>query len=283
MTAGLLDGKVLGAAVQAALAPRVAALPRPPGLAVVLVGSDPASQVYVRRKGKVAHELGFLHRQIDLPADTPQERVLEVVRALNVDDAIDGILVQFPLPRGIDPSVVLDTIDPAKDVDGLSAANLGRLVQGRPGLVACTPKGCMRLLQAAAIPLAGRHAVVVGRSNIVGRPMALLLEQAHATVTVAHSRTPDLGAVLRTADIVVAAVGRPELIRAEHVRPGVVVVDVGINRLPDGRLVGDVATEEVAQVASWITPVPGGVGPMTIAMLMENTVEAAEARARRLA
>ncbi len=278
MTAQWLDGKALAASVQSALAPRVAALPRPPGLAVVLVGHDAASQVYVRRKGTVAHALGFVHRQIDLPADTPQEALLEVVRSLNADDTIDGILVQFPLPRGIDPSVVLDTIDPAKDVDGLSAANLGRLVQGRPGLVACTPKGCMRLLEAAGISLAGKHAVVIGRSNIVGRPMALLLEQAHATVTIAHSRTPDLGAILATADVVVAAVGRPDLVRAAHLKPGAVVVDVGMNRLTDGRLVGDVATAEVAEVCSWITPVPGGVGPMTIAMLMENTVEASERR-----
>lgn len=279
MSARLLDGKALAARVQSALVPRVAALPRPPGLAVVLVGADPASQVYVRRKGKVAHELGFVHQQIDLPATTSQAELLEVVRRLNADPAIHGILVQFPLPKGLDPSIVLDTIDPAKDVDGLSAANLGRLVQGRPTLVACTPKGCMRLLVDAGIPLAGRHAVVIGRSNIVGRPMALLLEQAHATVTVAHSRTPDLAGVLREADVIVAAVGRPELVRAAHVKPGAVVVDVGMNRLDDGRLVGDVAFAEVAEVASWITPVPGGVGPMTIAMLMENTVEAAERRA----
>jgi methylenetetrahydrofolate dehydrogenase (NADP+)/methenyltetrahydrofolate cyclohydrolase len=279
VSARLLDGRALAERVQADLAERVAALEGPPGLAVILVGDDPASRVYVRRKGVVAHQLGLVHRQIDLPAHTSEHELVAVVRQLNADPAIHGILVQLPLPRGLDASVVLDAIDPSKDVDGISAANLGLLVQGRPGLVACTPKGCLRLLVDAGVPLAGRRAVVVGRSTIVGRPLALLLEQANATVTVAHSRTVDLGAVLREADVVVAAVGRPGLVRGEHLRPGAVVVDVGINRTADGKLVGDVDFASAAEVASAITPVPGGVGPMTIAMLMENTVEAATRRA----
>jgi methylenetetrahydrofolate dehydrogenase (NADP+)/methenyltetrahydrofolate cyclohydrolase len=278
VTAQVLDGKALAARLNEALKIRVAGLARPPGLAVVLVGSDPASQVYVRNKGIAAGKLGFLHRQIDLPADTTEPELLDVVRKLNDDPEIDGILVQFPVPKGIRQEAVLDTITPEKDVDGLSSANLGLLVQGRPALVACTPKGVMRLIAETGIALEGRRAVVIGRSNIVGRPQALLLEQANCTVTVAHSRTRDLPAVVREADVVVAAVGKAELVRGDWIRPGAVVIDVGMNRGADGKLVGDVAYAEAAQVASAITPVPGGVGPMTIAMLMENTVIAAERR-----
>lgn len=282
MTARLLDGNALAARVQEELRARVADLARAPGLAVVLVGADPASQVYVRRKGKVAEKLGYLHRQIDLPADAPRALIVETVRALGEDDAIDGILVQFPLPRREDELAVLDVLPPHKDVDGFTAVNMGLLASGRPRLVACTPKGVMRLIAESGIDLAGRRAVVIGRSNIVGRPMAMLLEQANATVTVAHSRSADLSGLVREADVVVAAVGRPELVRGSWVRPGAVVIDVGMNRVPTedgkGRLVGDVAFAEVAEVAGAITPVPGGVGPMTIAMLMENTLEAASRR-----
>lgn len=282
MTARLLDGNALAARVQEELRARVADLARAPGLAVVLVGADPASQVYVRRKGKVAEKLGYLHRQIDLPADAPRALIVETVRALGEDDAIDGILVQFPLPRREDELAVLDVLPPHKDVDGFTAVNMGLLASGRPRLVACTPKGVMRLIAESGIDLAGRRAVVIGRSNIVGRPMAMLLEQANATVTVAHSRSADLPGLVREADVVVAAVGRPELVRGSWVRPGAVVIDVGMNRVPTedgkGRLVGDVAFAEVAEVAGAITPVPGGVGPMTIAMLMENTLEAASRR-----
>lgn len=278
MNARLLDGTALSKTLNKALKAKVEALGKAPGLAVVLVGSDPASQVYVRRKGVIAHRLGIAHRQIDLPADTSEADLLAVIRTLNADDDVDGILVQFPVPPQIRQEAVLDTIAPAKDVDGLSATNLGLLASGRPGLVACTPKGCMALLASSGIDPKGKHAVVIGRSNIVGRPMAMLLEQAHATVTVCHSRTPNTEEVVRSADIVVAGVGIPELVKAAWIKPGAVVIDVGINRLDDGRLVGDVATDEVAAVAGAITPVPGGVGPMTIAMLMQNTYEAALAR-----
>lgn len=278
MSGRLLDGRVVAAKVRAEVAQRVPSLARPPGLAVVLVGQDPASQVYVRHKAKAAEALGFVHRQIDLPATTSQDALLEVVRALGADPSIDGILVQFPLPPHLSQAAVLDAIGPDKDVDGLTTASLGLLAQGRPRLVACTPKGSMRLLAEAGAELRGAHAVVVGRSNIVGRPMAMLLEQADATVTVCHSRTRDLPAVCRTADVLVVAVGRAELVRGDWVAPGAVVIDVGMNRRSDGTLCGDVATSEVAEVASAVTPVPGGVGPMTIAMLMSNTLDAAVAR-----
>jgi methylenetetrahydrofolate dehydrogenase (NADP+)/methenyltetrahydrofolate cyclohydrolase len=274
----------VAAQVEAELRARVAALGRPPGLAVVLVGADPASQVYVRRKGQVAERLGLHHRQIDLPADATREQIVATVEALNADPAVDGILVQFPLPRRQDEEVVLDTIHPDKDVDGFTIASSGRLAQGRPSLVACTPKGVMRLLAAAGVSLTGKDAVVIGRSNIVGRPMAMLLEHAGATVTLCHSRTADLPGHCRRADVVVAAVGKAELVRGDWIKPGAVVIDVGMNRVTDaagkGKLLGDVAYDEVLAVASAVTPVPGGVGPMTIAMLMENTVLAAERRAR---
>ena len=271
-----LDGQALARRLNQELARQVPALPRPPGLAVVLVGEDPASRVYVSRKGTVAHRLGFVHRQVDLAADTSLPDLLRVVDALNTDPTIDGILVQLPLPAHLDAAAVADRIDPRKDVDGLTATNAGLLVQGRVGHVPCTPLGVMALLAEAGVTLRGARAVVVGRSNIVGRPMAQLLEHADCTVTLAHSRTRDVAALVRSAEIVVAAVGRPEFVAADWIAPGAVVVDVGINRLPDGLLVGDVVGAGLDH-AAFVTPVPGGVGPMTIAMLMQNTFRAATA------
>ncbi len=278
MSARLLDGNALSRARADALRARVAALPRPPGLAVVQVGEDAASSVYVSRKGARAERLGFAHWTHHLPASTAEGALLALVDALNADDAVDGILVQLPLPAHIDARRVLDRITPAKDVDGFHPDNAGRLSQGRPGLVPCTPAGCMLLLAEAGVPLRGAHAVVIGRSNIVGRPMAMLLEQADCTVTLCHRHTRGLPALLAQADIVVAAVGIPGFVRGEDIRPGAVVIDVGINRLADGRLVGDVDFAAAASRAAAITPVPGGVGPMTIALLMENTLRAAELR-----
>ena len=278
MSARLIDGKAVAAALRAELAQNLAGLPYRPGLAVVLVGDDPASAVYVRSKDRAAREAGIDARTIRLPADTPQPTLLATIAALNADPAIDGILVQLPLPTPLNPQAVIDAIDPAKDVDGLHPVNAGRLMAGIPGLVPCTPLGVMKLLAHAAVPLRGARAIVLGRSVLVGRPVAALLTTADATVTLAHSRTKDLPGECRRADIVVAAVGRPEMLRADWLKPGAVVMDVGINRLPDGRLVGDAATEECAAVASAITPVPGGVGPMTIACLLENTVTAAANR-----
>lgn len=275
MTARLLDGGALARRLNAALHARVATLGFRPGLAVILVGEDPASQVYVKRKGQVAERIGFHHRQIDLPADTSLPALLAQVDALNADPAVHGILVQLPLPAHLDASAVVDRIDPRKDVDGLTIGSVGRLAQGRPALVSCTPKGVMRLLADSGHALSGARACVIGRSNMVGRPMAMLLEQAGCTTTVCHSRTRDLGAVVAECEVVVAAIGRPEHVRGAWIRPGAVVIDVGINRLPDGRIVGDMAFNEACERASAITPVPGGVGPMTIAMLMENTLEAA--------
>lgn len=274
----IIDGRPLAKSWNQALAARIRELARPPGLAVVLVGEDPGSQVYVRKKGEVAKRLGLHHRQLDLPADTPLDRIVAIVEELNADDAVDGILVQLPLPGGLDGRVVTERIDPRKDVDGLTTANVGALAQGRPNLVPCTPLGVMRLLEHAGVELGGTEAVVIGRSNLFGRPMAMLLEQANATVTVAHSRTRDLPSVVRRAELVVAAVGRPEMVRADWVRDGAVVIDVGVNRLEDGSIVGDVAYAEVEPKARAITPVPGGVGPTTIAMLMANTFRAAENR-----
>ncbi len=278
----ILDGRATARSLNKALKQKVDALDWAPTLAVVLVGSDPASEVYVRRKGIVAGRIGFGHRQIDLPSTTEQAELLRVIEELNNDDEVDGILVQFPLPAHLDEKAVLDTIAVSKDVDGLSLESIGRLAQGRAKLVACTPKGVMRLIESSGIDLQGSHAVVIGRSNIVGRPMAMLLEQANATVTVCHSRTRDLPAILKTADVVVAAVGRPEMIKGAWLKPGAVVIDVGINRVADSEgnpaLVGDVDYASCEPVAGAITPVPGGVGPMTIAMLMENTYEAALAR-----
>jgi methylenetetrahydrofolate dehydrogenase (NADP+)/methenyltetrahydrofolate cyclohydrolase len=249
-----------------------------PGLAVVLVGHDPASQVYVRNKTLACTEVGIRTFDHHLPAETSEVALLDLVRRLNADPAVDGILVQLPLPAQVDSRRVLLAIDPAKDVDGFHPDNLGRLLLGEPRFVACTPSGVMMLLAEAAAPLAGARAVVVGRSNIVGKPMALLLQAADATVTVCHSRTRDLAAEVARADVVVAALGRPAAIRGAWIREGAVVIDVGTNRLTDGKLVGDVEFAAAAERAAAITPVPGGVGPMTIAMLLDNTLAAARAR-----
>ncbi len=276
----VMNGRALARARNGALRARIAALTRPPGLAVVLVGSDPASRVYVGRKGKVANRLGLQHRQYDLPADTPESDLLALVDRLNADPVIDGILVQVPLPGHVDRERVLDRIDPAKDVDGFHPWNMGLLAQGRPRFVACTPKGIMELLAEHEVPLQGKRAVVVGRSTIVGRPVSLLLDRANATVTVCHSRTLDLEEQVGRAEILVVAVGRVEAVPAAWIRPGSAVIDVGVNRSSDGRLVGDVGLGPGLDAAGWITPVPGGVGPMTIAMLMANTVQSAEARQR---
>ncbi len=278
MSAQILDGKIASANVIESLRARVAALPRPPGLAVILIGDDPASAVYVRNKTRTAEKLGFAHWQITHPAAFTEAELLEEVRRLGADNSVDGILVQFPVPGHIDRVRVLDTIPPDKDVDGLHVINAGLLSQKRPGFVSCTPAGVMHLLGLTGVPTRGADAVVIGRSDLVGRPVARLLEHADCTVTVAHSRTRDLAAVVGRADIVVAAVGVPGMVKGAWIKPGAVVLDVGINRLPDGRLVGDVEYAPAAERASWITPVPGGVGPMTIAMLMANTVLSAERR-----
>jgi methylenetetrahydrofolate dehydrogenase (NADP+)/methenyltetrahydrofolate cyclohydrolase len=275
----ILDGKALAQRRNAALKELVPSLPRPPGLAVVLVGDDAASRVYVERKGLVAERLGFVHRQITLSAGTTQAELIATIDALNHDATIDGILVQLPLPSGLDSRAVVERIAPEKDADGLTSASMGRLVQGRPGARPCTPLGVMRLV--AELPpsfsLRGTRAVVLGRSVLVGRPMALLLEQADATVTVCHSRTRDVAAEVRRADIVVAAIGRPFSVEASWVSDGAVLIDVGINRLADGRLVGDIDPTAWGRSLAY-TPVPGGVGPMTIATLMENTFRLAADR-----
>lgn len=278
MSAQLLDGKAVAAEVTEALRVKVAGMARKPGLAVVLVGDDPASAVYVRNKTRTAERIGLAHWQITLPADTTEADLLSEVRRLSGDPDVDGILVQFPVPRQIDRLRVVDTLPPDKDVDGLHVVNAGRLMQKRDGFVPCTPAGCMELLRRTGIELRGAEAVVVGRSDLVGRPIARLLEHADCTVTVTHSRTRDLAAHIARADIVVAAVGVPNMVRGSWIKPGAVVLDVGINRLADGSLTGDVEFAPAAERAAWITPVPGGVGPMTIAMLMANTVRSAERR-----
>jgi len=274
----LLDGRATARALAPGLRERVAKLARPPGLAVLLVGEDPASQVYVRHKQRRAERLGFTGGTHRLAADTSQAAVEALVDQLNADDTVDGILVQLPLPAHIDSGAVLARIRPDKDVDGFHVVNTGHLAQGKPTLVPCTPLGVMRMLARFDISVSGMDAVVLGRSNIVGRPMAMLLEQANATVTVCHSRTRNVNAHLKRADLVVAAVGRPKMLGVDHIREGAVVVDVGINRLDDGSLCGDVDFDAVKDSCRAITPVPGGVGPMTIAMLMENTVTASERR-----
>ncbi|MCC7540508.1 MAG: bifunctional methylenetetrahydrofolate dehydrogenase/methenyltetrahydrofolate cyclohydrolase FolD [Deltaproteobacteria bacterium] len=281
MTATILDGKAIAAKVRKEVAERASAFRirhgRLVGLEVVLVGDDAASVVYTRNKAKACEEAGMrgvLHR---MPASSSTQDVLAKVRGLVADASVDGVLVQLPLPKHIDTTAVLDAVAPEKDVDGFHPVNVGRLASGRPCLVSCTPAGCMRLLDETGVSLAGARAVVVGRSTIVGKPMAQLLLARDATVTIAHSKTRDLGDVVREAEIVVAAVGRPALVRGDWIRPGAVVIDVGINRNDDGKLVGDVDFAGAVERASWITPVPGGVGPMTIAMLLANTVQAAEA------
>lgn len=282
MPARIIDGKGVAAALRTALAARVATFTaehgRTPGLAVLLVGSDAASQVYVRSKRRACEEVGMASFAHDLPVDTTQADLLALIERLNADPAVDGILLQLPLPAHIHPEVVLERIDPAKDVDGFHPYNVGRLAQRLPGLRPCTPRGVMRLLEHYEIPIRGRHAVVVGASNIVGRPLALELLLAGATVTVCHRFTRDLEAHVRRADLLVVAVGKPGLIPGDWIAPGATVIDVGINRLPDGSLRGDVDFDNASQRAEWITPVPGGVGPMTIAMLLENTLEAAASR-----
>jgi methylenetetrahydrofolate dehydrogenase (NADP+)/methenyltetrahydrofolate cyclohydrolase len=278
MTARILDGKAIAAGLRTRLAGRVAALPFRPGLRVVRVGDDPASGVYVRNKDRAAAEAGFDSATLHLPGDTAEAALLATIARLNADPAVDGILVQLPLPPQIRPEAAIAAVDPAKDVDGFHPVNAGRLAAGQPGLVPCTPRGVMHILAEAGVPLRGARAVVLGRSQIVGRPMAQLLLGADCTVTIAHSRTRDIAAECRRAEVLVAAVGRAGMVRGDWIAPGAVVVDVGINRLPDGRLVGDVAFAEAAAVAGAITPVPGGVGPMTIACLLENTLEAALAR-----
>ena len=278
MAAQLLDGKAMSEELRADIARKVAALKErgvTPGLAVILVGDDPASQIYVRNKGIGCEKTGMHSVTIRMPEDTTQQALEEQIRALTADPAIHGILVQLPLPRHLDEAAALSAIVPEKDVDGFHVHNAGRLLCGLPGVVACTPKGAMEMIRRTGVDLTGKEAVVVGRSNIVGKPMAMLLLQANCTVTMCHSRTSDLASHTRRADILVAAVGRPGFITADMVKPGAIVIDVGINRV-DGKVVGDVDFEHVKDVAGWITPVPGGVGRMTITMLLQNTLEAAE-------
>jgi methylenetetrahydrofolate dehydrogenase (NADP+) / methenyltetrahydrofolate cyclohydrolase len=281
MSAKILDGKALAARIKGELGQTVTALRArgvAPGLAVVLVGEDPASQIYVRNKTASCAAAGIQTFDHRLPATTSQAELLALVKRLNADPAVDGILIQLPLPAGLDARAILPAVDPRKDVDGIHPDNLGHLVMGEPRFVACTPFGIMKLVEESGLSLAGTNAVVVGRSNMVGKPMAALLTNANATVTLCHSKTRDLGAVVAGADLVVAAVGRPEMVRGAWIKPGAVVIDVGINRRDDGKLLGDVEFAAAAERASAITPVPGGVGPMTIAMLLANTVTAAQRR-----
>ena len=278
----LLDGKTMAAQLTEGLKARIEALKGKgvtPGLAVILVGEDPASQVYVRNKGKACDELGMYSETIRLPEETTQRELESLIERLNSDERIHGILVQLPLPRHLNEAAALRRIAPEKDVDGFHIENAGKLFTGQEGVVACTPKGILHMLKAANVPLAGKEAVVIGRSNIVGKPVAMLLLNENCTVTLCHSRTADLASHTRRADILVAAVGKPRFVTADMVKPGAAVVDVGINRV-DGKVVGDVDFENVEKVAGYISPVPGGVGKMTIGMLMENTVEAAERKAK---
>ncbi|MBQ0961701.1 bifunctional methylenetetrahydrofolate dehydrogenase/methenyltetrahydrofolate cyclohydrolase FolD [Ideonella sp. 4Y11] len=280
MTAQLIDGNALSTQVRAEVAQRAAALTargHRPGLAVILVGDNPASAVYVRNKVKACADAGFHSVLEKYDADLSEAALLERIEALNNDPAIHGILVQLPLPAHIDDHKVIETISPAKDVDGFHVASAGALMVGEVGFKACTPYGCMKMLESIGLKdLRGQHAVVIGRSNIVGKPMAMMLLRANATVTVCHSGTADLGAITRQADVVVAAVGKRNVLTADMVKPGAVVIDVGMNRNDEGKLCGDVDFAGVREVAGWITPVPGGVGPMTITMLLVNTLEAAE-------
>ncbi len=286
MTAGLIDGKALAATVRSEAARGVEAFAadhgRPPGLAVVLVGDDPASHVYVKNKRKAAAEVGI--RTIDHapPAAIRQSDLIALVDRLNADETIDAILVQFPLPAHLDAQAVVRRVDPAKDADGLHPENAGLLAMGTPRLVPCTPRGIVKLIDAAGTPIEGKDAVVVGRSNLVGKPVAQLLLARNATVTVCHSRTRDLAAAVGRAEILVAAIGRAEFVRGSWIRPDATVIDVGMNRRQDGTLAGDVEFAAARERAAWITPVPGGVGPMTIACLIENTLQAARARMARM-
>ena len=274
--ARILDGKALAASIRADLAKQVADLKSKhgitPGIGVLLVGEDPASQVYVRNKAKAAAEVGFYPREVKLPATASEDEVLAVVDEFNNEPAIHGFLVQLPLPTQVDPQRVIDSVEPSKDADGFHVVNTGLVAMGRGGVVPATPLGCMELIKLARKDIAGLEAVLIGRSNTVGKPTAQLLLRENCTVTVAHSRSKDLAAIVRRADIVVAAVGRAEMVRGSWIKPGAIVIDVGINRVADGRLVGDVAFAEAVKVAGAITPVPGGVGPMTIACLLQNTL-----------
>lgn len=279
--ADIIDGKAFATKLRAAIAEEVATLAYQPGLAVVLVGDDPASRVYVANKARQTVEVGMRSFEHRLPADTAQGDLLALVRELNANPAVHGILVQLPLPRHLNADEIIAAISPGKDVDGLTVTNAGLLAAGLPGLVPCTPLGCLLLLQDIIPDMTGLNAVVIGRSNLVGKPIAQLLLQQNCTVTMAHSKTRDLPGLCRTADILVAAVGRPEMVQGDWIKPGAIVIDVGINRVPGAvegktRLVGDVAFAEAAQIAGKITPVPGGVGPMTIACLLRNTLTAAK-------
>lgn len=279
MSAVIIDGKALSAKIREELKREVDDLAGRgivPGLTVVLVGDDPASQVYVRNKAKSCEQIGIRSEVIRLPGDTPEDQLLGVIDGLNRNPDVHGILVQLPLPDHISEEKVLLAISPEKDVDGFHPVNVGNLSIGRDAFLPCTPAGCIELIRSTGTDIAGRHAVVIGRSNIVGKPMAMLLLREHATVTVCHSRTKDIEDVVRRADIVVAAVGRPNLVKKHWIKPGALVLDVGVNRLPDGKLTGDVDFESVKETAGFITPVPGGVGPMTITMLLKNTIKAAK-------
>jgi methylenetetrahydrofolate dehydrogenase (NADP+)/methenyltetrahydrofolate cyclohydrolase len=282
MTAALIDGKALAKRVREEVAQRNAAFlartGRPVGLVVVRVGNDPASEIYVRGKRKAALEAGLLTEEHHLPETTTEAELLAHVAALNARNDVDGVLVQLPLPKHINADTIISALDPVKDADGFHPVNAGNLSTGRPGTRPCTPLGCLRMIDEVGVSLQGKNAVVVGRSNIVGKPVALMLLERGATVTICHSKTKDLGAVVSTADVLVVAVGKENLIKGEWVRPGATVIDVGMNRLPDGKLLGDVEFDAARERAAFITPVPGGVGPMTIAMLLSNAVDCAERR-----
>jgi methylenetetrahydrofolate dehydrogenase (NADP+) / methenyltetrahydrofolate cyclohydrolase len=279
MSATIIDGVAMARQVLAELKSRgtaLAAAGRQPGLAVLLVGDDPASAVYVRSKERACRDAGVRTFDTRLPASTGQAELLQKIDQLNADPQVHGILVQLPLPQHLDPVQVMQSIAVGKDVDGFNWRNLGALLDGHATLAPCTPSGAMLMLERASVPVAGRHAVVIGRSSIVGKPAALMLLERNATVTICHSRTPDLAAITRLADILVCAIGKPRAVTAEMIKPGAAVIDVGINRLPDGKLCGDVDYEAVRARAGWITPVPGGVGPMTVAMVIANVILAAE-------
>lgn len=275
MAANIIDGKAISAAVKEQVRDEIARDNLKVGLAVVIVGDDPASRVYVNNKKKACEFCGIKSYEYALPAETSQEELLELVDTLNADANVNGILVQLPLPKHLDEKAVIERISPDKDVDAFHESNVGRIMIGNYSFLPCTPAGCMELIHSTGVEVSGKECMVIGRSNIVGKPMAMLLLHENGTVTVCHSKTRDLAEVCRRADILVAAVGRPNFVTADMVKPGAVVIDVGINRLDNGKLCGDVKFDEVSEVAGWITPVPGGVGPMTIAMLMRNTVTAA--------
>ncbi len=280
MPAQIIDGKALAQTIREGIAEEVRLLEKDtgikPGLAAILVGDDPASAVYVKNKRIACEKAGLYPQEHLLPASTTQEALLKLIHQLNVDSRIHGILVQLPLPPGIDSQAILQAVSPEKDVDGFHPVNVGRLVAGDPVFIPCTPKGVIRMIDSTGQDIAGKRAVVIGRSNIVGKPVAMLLLHRHATVTICHSRTKDLPGVVREADILIAAIGKPLFVTPDMVKEGAVVIDVGINRLADGKLVGDVDFDRVKERAGWITPVPGGVGPMTIAMLLHNTLESAK-------